>query len=262
MGASSILGMRVGGRYSVTVSYVGTGNAFAPSDHGRRDGPPRRLHRRDVHGAGHQQEEPSRVSPRADPVFSSAPSGAATSVDREQIALIPTLNGRISDVTRLTPQSSGSKFAGDDRMNNITVDGSSFNNSFGLGGQPGDRTGVAPSHSRRSSRSRSGRGALRRAAGQLHRRQRQYRDAQRHQPRQRIVLSPFRDQVWVGTEARASGQSRHLSSSATPAAGRLGRWSAASCSSSAICEGDQADTRAAVDVQSEPGRRAGRSETA
>ena len=29
-------------------------------------------------------------------------------------------------------------------MNNITVDGSYFNNSFGLAGQPGDRTGVAP----------------------------------------------------------------------------------------------------------------------
>ena len=56
------------------------------------------------------------------------------------------MSGRINDITRLTPQyaSSGS-FGGDDnRMNNITVDGSYFNNSFGLGGQPGERTGVAP----------------------------------------------------------------------------------------------------------------------
>jgi hypothetical protein len=46
----------------------------------------------------------------------------------------------------MTPQYGGSgTFAGqDNRMNNITVDGSSFNNSFGLAGQPGDRTGVAP----------------------------------------------------------------------------------------------------------------------
>ncbi len=79
------------------------------------------------------------------PIFSSSRTGAATSVGRQEIALLPTLNVRINDITRLVPQSSGSNFAGaDNRMNNITVDGSSFNNSFGLGGQPGDRTGVAP----------------------------------------------------------------------------------------------------------------------
>jgi hypothetical protein len=81
----------------------------------------------------------------SDPVFSSTRTGAATAVTREELATLPTISGRIGDITRLTPQASGSNFAGqDNRMNNITVDGSYFNNSFGLGGQPGDRTGVAP----------------------------------------------------------------------------------------------------------------------
>ena len=80
------------------------------------------------------------------PVFSSTRTGAATSVTRDELAMLPTVSGRINDITRLTPQYGGSgTFAGqDNRMNNITVDGSYFNNSFGLGGQPGDRTGVAP----------------------------------------------------------------------------------------------------------------------
>ena len=145
-GRFSILGMRVGGPYSVAVDYVGTGGtAFEPvTDRPHRQ--PRRLHRRQRRGAAHcGAGDGHGDGDGGDAVFSSSRTGAATSVGREQIALIPTLNGRISDVTRLTPQSSGSNFAGNDnRMNNITVDGSSFNNSFGLGGQPGDRTGVAP----------------------------------------------------------------------------------------------------------------------
>lgn len=77
--------------------------------------------------------------------LSSTRTGAATAVRREQLEQLPTISRRLSDFTRLTPQASGNSFAGqDNRLNNITVDGSYFNNSFGLGGQPGDRTGVSP----------------------------------------------------------------------------------------------------------------------
>jgi outer membrane receptor protein involved in Fe transport len=83
---------------------------------------------------------------KSDVVFSSSRTGAATAVLREDLAVLPTVSGRINDISRMTPQyGGGGTFAGqDNRMNNITIDGSYFNNSFGLGGQPGDRTNVAP----------------------------------------------------------------------------------------------------------------------
>lgn len=77
--------------------------------------------------------------------ISTTRTGAATNVPKTALEALPTISRRIDDFTRLTPQASGSSFAGvDNRLNNITVDGAYFNNSFGLGGQPGDRTGVAP----------------------------------------------------------------------------------------------------------------------
>lgn len=85
-----------------------------------------------------------------DPVFSSSHTGAATAVTRSELAALPTISGRITDFSRESPEYTGTGsnaggFAGqDNRLNNITVDGSYFNNSFGLAGQPGDRTGVAP----------------------------------------------------------------------------------------------------------------------
>src|SRR5262249_24897043 len=53
---------------------------------------------------------------------------------------------RLDSIVRLTPQYGGTmSFAGQDsRMNNITVDGAYFNNSFGLRNTPGDTSGVAP----------------------------------------------------------------------------------------------------------------------
>ncbi len=93
-----------------------------------------------------QVSETVTVVGKSDVVFSSSRTGAATAVLREDLAVLPTVSGRINDITRTSPQAGyGGTFAGQDyRMNNMTVDGSYFNNSFGLGGQPGDRTNVAP----------------------------------------------------------------------------------------------------------------------
>lgn len=93
--------------------------------------------------------ETVQVIAEANPVFSSSRTGAATAVSRDELASLPTISGRLTDITRLTPQYGGNgSFAGqDNRANNITVDGSYFNGSFGLQtttGGVGDRTGVAP----------------------------------------------------------------------------------------------------------------------
>ena len=138
--------MRVGGPYSVTVAYTGTaGTAFEPQT--QEDVTVNLGVATDLtfKVRAIAVQETVTVTATVDPVFSSSRTGAATAVSRADIATLPTLTGRIGDITRLTPQASGSSFAGqDNRLNNMTVDGSYFNNSFGLGGQPGDRTGVAP----------------------------------------------------------------------------------------------------------------------
>jgi len=86
---------------------------------------------------------------KANTIFSQDRTGAATTVTIADIEALPTISRRIGDFTRLTPQAKsgtyGLSFAGqDNRLNNITIDGSYINNSFGLAGQPGDRTNVAP----------------------------------------------------------------------------------------------------------------------
>jgi hypothetical protein len=145
-GRFSIPNMRVGGPYTVTVAYTGTGtSAFEPQT--RTDVVVNLGVGTDLNFEvqGITVTETITVTAVSDTVFSSARTGAATSVSRTEIATLPTTSGRINDLTRLTPQASGMSFGGqDNRLNNITVDGSYFNNSFGLAGAPGERTGVAP----------------------------------------------------------------------------------------------------------------------
>ena len=78
-------------------------------------------------------------------VFSGDRTGAATNFNSKEINALPTLSRNVLGFVGLTPQANGSSFGGqDNRLNNITIDGSIFNNSFGLAGSPGGRTGVAP----------------------------------------------------------------------------------------------------------------------
>ncbi len=146
-GRYAIPNMRVGGPYTIQVVFTATGaSAFAPQT---KEGVTVNLGTTtdvNVEVQPITVAEQVTVTAESDPVFTSSHTGAATTVMREQIALLPTLSGRIGDVTRLTPQAgSGGTFAGqDNRMNNMTVDGSTFNSSFGLAGEPGGRTGVAP----------------------------------------------------------------------------------------------------------------------
>lgn len=146
-GRFTIIGMRVGGPYSVTVAYTGTGTAaFRPET---QDDVQVNL------GVATDMlftvtpiavTETVTVTAQSDTVFASNRTGAATAVTREEMGLLPTISNRLESFVRLTPSMGGNmSFAGqDNRMNNITVDGSYFNNSFGLGRQPGDRTNVAP----------------------------------------------------------------------------------------------------------------------
>jgi hypothetical protein len=77
------------------------------------------------------------ISGNASQAFNGERTGAATSVNSEQLRTLPTVSRSISDFTRLSPQANGSGFGGrDGRYNNFQVDGANFNNGFGLNDNP------------------------------------------------------------------------------------------------------------------------------
>lgn len=134
--------MRIGGPYRITVSYTGyqdkvIDNVFLSL--GATANVDVMLDESSVELEGIE------VIARRNDIFSSDRTGAGTNINSETLRAFPTLSRGINDFTRLTPQANGTSFGGqDNRLNNITLDGSLFNNSFGLSGQPGGRTGVSP----------------------------------------------------------------------------------------------------------------------
>ena len=141
---------------------------------------------------------------------------------REDLATLPTISGRITDITRLTPQYGGNgTFAGqDNRANNMTVDGVVLQQL--VRPRRHHRRHRRP-HRRRADLARSDRAgagqrrAVRRAPGQLHRRRRQHRHPQRHQPAspRRSTTAPA-TRLSIGERERVPGSSVNAAAALQP----------------------------------------------
>jgi hypothetical protein len=85
------------------------------------------------------------VAAKRNDIFSDSRTGASVNIGKGVLEALPTISRSISDYTRLTPQSNGNNFAGRNNLyNNIAIDGSLFNNSFGLAGTVGGQTNSQP----------------------------------------------------------------------------------------------------------------------
>ncbi len=72
--------------------------------------------------------------------------GAVTSIGLKQIQVMPTISRSQNDMTRLNPLANGTSFGGRNKLyNNFSLDGSVFNNSFGLDdATPGGQSDAQP----------------------------------------------------------------------------------------------------------------------
>jgi hypothetical protein len=126
-GLFNIPGMRVGGPYTVEVSFIGFNKATV-SDITLQLGQPY-IFNTTLSETGLELQAVTVTSSRR---VVTAKAGASTNVNRTALSTLPTFSRSITDFTRLTPQSTGQSFAGRDaRLNSVTVDGANLNNTFG-----------------------------------------------------------------------------------------------------------------------------------
>ena len=142
-GRYSLQNLRIGGPYTITISYVGfktveytdvylaLGNTFD-------------LNVKMV--ADSEQLAEVVITSGKNSTFNNSRTGAKTSVGRRELTKLPTISRSASDFTRLEPSATGGSFGGrNDQFNNFTLDGSIFSNPFGLdAATPGGQTDAQP----------------------------------------------------------------------------------------------------------------------
>ncbi|KAF5045503.1 Carboxypeptidase regulatory-like domain protein [anaerobic digester metagenome] len=129
-GRFNLNGMRVGGPYTVEISYIGYGTSTTNNI-------TLSLGENYVLNVVLSEESTTLdevVVTALRTKFPTEKTGAVTNITNTQIVNLPTVSRSIMDVTRLSPYGgNGMSFSGTDgRTANFTVDGANFNNNFGL----------------------------------------------------------------------------------------------------------------------------------
>ena len=143
-GRFNLVNLRVGGPYTITVSYVGYKDQSF-TDVFLTLGKTENLTLALTLDAG-QLDAVVITANTSKGVFGSDRTGAETNVGRRELTTLPTISRSASDFTRLEPTASNGSFGGrNDQFNNFSLDGAIFNNPFGLdAATPGGQTNSQP----------------------------------------------------------------------------------------------------------------------
>ncbi|TPG66375.1 TonB-dependent receptor [Hymenobacter nivis] len=132
-GRFTIQNMRIGGPYTVEISYVGARTATRTDVVLQLDQP--YVLNVTLGAADTQLQEVTVTASNPRSILNSDRTGSVTTIDRRALQRLPSISRSLNDFTRLTPQANGSAIGGGStRSNYFSVDGSDFNNNFGIGG--------------------------------------------------------------------------------------------------------------------------------
>ena len=143
-GAFNVPNMRVGGPYTITVSFIGYQDQTEGEVYLSLGATFRITFNLTVEVIAMELVE---IVAERDEVLNRDRTGAATYITPAQIARMPSIKRSIRDVTRMDPRSDGNySFGGRNWLyNSISLDGSYFNNTFGLDDPaPGGQTDAEP----------------------------------------------------------------------------------------------------------------------
>jgi len=143
-GRYNLLNMRVGGPYTITMSYVGF-KTQTVNDVYLTLGKTKKLNATMVEDS-EELEAVIIQGTGGTGTFGSDRTGAETNIGRRELTRLPTISRSAADFTRLEPTASNGSFGGrNDQFNNFSLDGAIFNNPFGLdAATPGGQTDSQP----------------------------------------------------------------------------------------------------------------------